>query len=51
MGQRELKTAHIGGERAAAFRRLVAGVDPTRVPLVGVDVAKATWFDVVRGGL
>lgn len=35
---------HIGGERAAAFQRRVAGLDPERVLLVGVDVAKATWF-------
>lgn len=35
---------HIGGERAAAFQRRVAGLDPDRVVLVGVDVAKATWF-------
>lgn len=35
---------HIGGERAAAFQRRIAGLDPERVLLVGVDVAKATWF-------
>jgi hypothetical protein len=35
---------HIGGERAAAFQRRVAGLDPDRVLLVGVDVAKPTWF-------
>ena len=38
--------AHIGGQRAGAFLDLVRGVDPTRVLLVGVDVAKATWFVV-----
>jgi hypothetical protein len=36
--------AHIGGQRAGTFLGLVRGVDPTRVLLVGVDVAKATWF-------
>ena len=36
--------AHIGGVRAAAFQRRVAGLDPDRVLLVGIDVAKATWF-------
>jgi len=35
---------HIGGERAAAFRGLVGDLDPRRVLLVGVDVAKASWF-------
>lgn len=35
---------HIGGERGAAFARRVAGLDPDRVLLVGVDVAKPTWF-------
>lgn len=35
---------HIGGERGAVFARRVAGLDPERVLLVGVDVAKATWF-------
>jgi transposase len=35
---------HIGGERAAAFQRRVAGLDPDRVLLVGIDVAKPTWF-------
>jgi transposase len=35
---------HIGGERAAAFRELVQGLDPSRVLLIGVDVAKASWF-------
>jgi transposase len=39
--------AHIGGQRAGAFLELVGGVDPKRVLLVGVDVAKATWFVVV----
>jgi hypothetical protein len=38
--------AHIGGQRAGAFLELVGGVDPGRVLLVGVDVAKATWFVV-----
>lgn len=38
--------AHIGGQRAGAFLELVGGVDPQRVLLVGVDVAKATWFVV-----
>jgi transposase len=38
--------AHIGGHRAGAFVELVGGVDPRRVLLVGVDVAKATWFVV-----
>lgn len=38
--------AHIGGQRAGAFLELVDGVDPRRVLLVGVDVAKATWFVV-----
>ena len=38
--------AHIGGQRAGTFLELVRGVDPTRVLLVGVDVAKATWFVV-----
>jgi transposase len=38
--------AHIGGQRAGAFWELVRGVDPQRVLLVGVDVAKATWFVV-----
>ena len=38
--------AHIGGQRAGAFLELVRGVDPKRVLLVGVDVAKATWFVV-----
>jgi hypothetical protein len=37
---------HIGGQRAGAFVELVSGVDPRRVLLVGVDVAKATWFVV-----
>jgi hypothetical protein len=36
--------AHIGGQRAGAFLELVGGIDPRRVLLVGVDVAKATWF-------
>jgi hypothetical protein len=35
---------HIGGERAAAFRELVGDLDPRRVLLVGIDVAKASWF-------
>jgi transposase len=38
--------AHIGGQRAGAFLELVGGTDPRRVLLVGVDVAKATWFVV-----
>jgi transposase len=38
--------AHVGGQRAGAFLELVGGVDPRRVLLVGVDVAKATWFAV-----
>jgi transposase len=38
---------HIGGQRAAGFLELVRGIDPQRVLLVGVDVAKATWFVVV----
>lgn len=38
--------AHIGGVRAGAFARRVAGLDPDRVVLVGIDVAKATWFVV-----
>ena len=38
--------AHIGGQRAAGFLELVRGIDPQRVLLVGVDVAKATWFVV-----
>lgn len=38
--------AHIGGQRAGVFLELVGGVDPRRVLLVGVDVAKATWFVV-----
>src|SRR5215210_4381415 len=37
---------HIGGQRAGVFLELVGGVDPRRVLLVGVDVAKATWFVV-----
>ena len=37
---------HIGGQRAGAFLELVGGVDPKRVLLVGIDVAKATWFVV-----
>jgi hypothetical protein len=37
---------HIGGQRAAGFLELVGGIDPRRVLLVGVDVAKATWFVV-----
>ncbi len=35
---------HIGGQRAAAFARRTAGLDPDRVLLVGIDVAKPTWF-------
>ena len=35
---------HIGGERAAAFRELVGDLDPRKVLLVGIDVAKASWF-------
>jgi transposase len=37
---------HIGGQRAEAFLELVRGIDPGRVLLVGVDVAKATWYVV-----
>src|SRR5829696_1300202 len=39
--------AHIGGQRAGAFFKLVADLGPRRVLLVGIDVAKATWFVVV----
>jgi transposase len=35
---------HVGGERAAAFRSLVRILDPERVLLVGIGVAKASWF-------
>lgn len=35
---------HIGGERAATFRDLVDGYDAARVVVIGVDVAKASWF-------
>ncbi|MGH9260272.1 MAG: IS110 family transposase, partial [Acidimicrobiales bacterium] len=35
---------HIGGGRAAAFRELVGALDPRKVLLVGIDVAKASWF-------
>jgi hypothetical protein len=38
--------AHIGGQRGGEFLELVRGVDPQRVLLVGIDVAKATWFVV-----
>jgi hypothetical protein len=38
--------AHIGGQRAGVFLEPVGGLDPRRVLLVGVDVAKATWFVV-----
>jgi len=38
--------AHIGGQRAGAFLELVGGIDRQRVMLVGIDVAKATWFVV-----
>jgi transposase len=38
--------AHIGGQRAGAFMKLVRGIDPQRILLVGIDVAKATWFVV-----
>jgi hypothetical protein len=38
--------AHIGGQRAGAFLELVGGIDPRRVLLVGVDVAKASWLVV-----
>ena len=38
--------AHIGGQRAGRFLELVCGIDPQRVLLVGIDVAKATWFVV-----
>jgi hypothetical protein len=37
---------HVRGQRAGAFIKLVGGIDPQRVVLVGVDVAKATWFVV-----
>jgi transposase len=40
----EGSSGHVGGERAAAFRALVKGLDPARVVLVGIDVAKASWF-------
>jgi hypothetical protein len=40
----EGSSGHVGGERAAAFRELVKGLDPARVVLVGIDVAKASWF-------
>jgi hypothetical protein len=30
--------AHIGGQRAGAFFKLVADLDPRRVLLVGIDV-------------
>ncbi|MGH8895891.1 MAG: IS110 family transposase [Egibacteraceae bacterium] len=36
--------SHIGGQRAAELRRLVGGIDPERVLLVGIDAAKASWF-------
>jgi transposase len=35
---------HIGGDRAAAFRELVSDLNPRKVLLVGIDVAKASWF-------
>jgi hypothetical protein len=41
-----LHGGHLGGQRAGVFLELVDGVDPRRVLLVGVDVAKATWFVV-----
>jgi Transposase len=34
------------GPAGAGFLELVGGIDPRRVLLVGVDVAKATWFVV-----
>src|SRR5215218_4282647 len=37
---------HIGGQRAGAFLELVRGIDPGRVLLFGVDVAKATCYVV-----
>lgn len=40
----EGSSGHVGGERAAAFRVLVKDFDPARVVLVGIDVAKASWF-------
>lgn len=40
----ERSCGHVGGERAAAFRLLVKNLDPERVLLVGIDVAKASWF-------
>lgn len=40
----ERSCGHVGGERAAAFRLLVKGLDPERVLVVGIDVAKASWF-------
>jgi hypothetical protein len=39
-----MHSADIGGQRAGAFLELVGGVDPRRVLVVGVDVAKATWL-------
>lgn len=39
-----MTASHIGGQRAAEFRRLVKGLDPERVLLAGVDVGKASWF-------
>jgi hypothetical protein len=38
--------AHVGGHRAGALVELVGGLDPRRVLLVGIDVAKATWLVV-----
>jgi transposase len=43
-GSVEGSRGHIGGDRAAAFRELVKEVDPARVLVVGIDVAKASWF-------
>jgi hypothetical protein len=43
---------YIGGQRAGVFRELVRGIDPGRMLLVGVNVAKATQYVVAapRGG-
>lgn len=43
-GRTMVAVGHIGGERAAALHRRVAGLDPDGVVLVGIDVAKPTWF-------
>lgn len=36
--------AHIGGERGRAFLDLVGPTAPERVLLIGIDVAKSSWF-------